>query len=51
MKLKYFVTCNENGLKTDPELHYWDEDLEQWLPVETEECKTWEYDFRLGVKD
>ena len=48
MKLKYIVVCNEHGRKSEPELHYWDDDFKQWEPVPTEECKTWEYVNFLG---
>jgi len=46
-RLKWFITCDLNGVKTEPELHYWDEELWQWIPVRTLECKTWEYEEEL----
>lgn len=44
MKLKYIVTCDENGNKSDQELHYWNREAQRWELVRTEECKSWEYD-------
>lgn len=41
-KLRWFRTCDENGVKTEPELQYWDEDLNQWETVPYVECKDYE---------
>ena len=35
MKLCWFITCDKNGVKTDPELRYWDDDIELWRDVPT----------------
>lgn len=43
MCLKWFVLCDEWGNKTEPELHVWDAELKVWMPVEGEECKSWEW--------
>ena len=44
MKLKYIITCDEFGFKTEPDLHYWNKDTERWELVLTEECKDKNYE-------
>lgn len=39
MKFRWLITCNEFGIKSKPELQYWDDGTEKWLPVNIFECK------------
>jgi len=42
MKLRWFTTCNKDGVKSKPTLQYWDKVLELWENIPYIECKTWE---------
>jgi len=42
VKLRYFVTCSEHGVKDDPVLQYWDTEIERWQNIPWVECKDWE---------
>lgn len=44
MKLKYIITCDENGVKSEEWLHYWDYDFKRWEPIDLVEIKKDEYD-------
>lgn len=45
MKFRWLITYDEFGMKSEPELQYWDDGTEsrimiaQWLPVNIFECK------------
>ncbi len=49
MKLRWFVTCSEHGVKTEPTLQYWNEDY--WADVDYVECKDWQTEEYLNDKD
>lgn len=42
MKLRWFATCNRDGVWSESCLQYWDEDNRRWEDVPRVECKTWE---------
>lgn len=50
-KVKFIVTCDEHGVKSEPVLHYWDYYTEEWIVVPTDECKTWEYSSLIKIKE
>lgn len=39
MKLRWFVTCDEQGGKSTPSLQYWDAVWTRWVDVPYFECK------------
>lgn len=42
MKLRWFVVCDKDGRKTNPELQYWDEGYQMWDGIPYVECKDYE---------
>lgn len=49
MKLRWFSTCDKNGVWSEVRLQYWDTDIcdiglgrGRWRDVPHVECKTWE---------
>jgi len=47
MRLRWFITCNKDGVKSKPTLQYWNAGIELWEDVPHVECKTWEEDVYL----
>lgn len=43
MRLRWFVICDDNGVKSEPELQYMD-DYGDWVGIEYVVCKSWEAD-------
>ena len=41
--LRWLVLCDENGVKTERELQYWDDYLEKWVDVVECEFKEFRY--------
>lgn len=51
MKLRWLLTCNEDGLKGEPELQYWSVDASRWCTVGLVQCKRWEVEQYLVNAD
>lgn len=51
MKLRWFRTCDKNGVKSEPELQCWDEEYKFWFDIPYVECKDWEEDEYLHDKN
>ena len=51
MRLRYLITCDKNGVKTEPMLQYWDDESNRWECVPWVECKTWEEEAYSKDKD
>jgi hypothetical protein len=43
MRLRWLSVCDDNGVKSEPELQHMD-DYGCWIGVEYVECKSWEID-------
>ena len=55
MQLRWFQTYNKNGLDSQKELQYWDEDVDRWDAVDfvrvkesEEECEMTRKPWQLG---
>lgn len=44
MKLRYVITCNKNGRKSEPCLQFWNTQYKRWENIPVFECEDWEYD-------
>lgn len=42
MNLRRFAVCDKNGVKTEPSLELWDEDLEVWKDIPLVVCAEWD---------
>jgi len=42
MKLRWFQTCNKDGVWSTPSLQVWSVDDLEWIDVPLTTCKTWE---------
>ena len=42
MKLRWFSTCNKDGVWSSMRLQYWDEEEKSWTDIPYVSCKTWE---------
>ncbi len=51
MKLRWFVECDSDGRKTEPDLQYWNENYNEWQSIPFLECKSKDYELCMHDKD
>lgn len=42
MILRWFVVCDKDGVKSEPELQFWNKDRNVWESISYVECKAWQ---------
>jgi len=50
-RFRWLTICSSHGVKSEPNLQYWDDEIKQWWYIPHAECKTHEVEECMRTED